>query len=72
MKQWTKDLKFAIIEEDMEKIIALSEDIPQTTDIELAKEACILIEQAVKLATEKKNILRSEMSKLKNARKYFS
>lgn len=72
MKNWINELKFAIIEEDMDKLMLLADDIPTTDDIDLANEACGLIQDAVNLATQKKTLLRAEMSKLKTAQKYFS
>lgn len=71
MKTWVDSLRIAIVEEDMEKLVALSEDIPKTDDVELAQEACALIEEAVKLATEKKTLLSLELSKLKAAQRYL-
>ncbi len=71
MKAWVNTLKIAIIEEDIEQIMALSENIPKTDDVTLANEACTLIEQAIALANQKKSLLRTEMNKLKTAQKYF-
>ncbi len=71
MKQWIDKLRIAIIEEDMDTLMLLSEDIPMTKDIELATQACNLIEQAVRLATQKKLQLGAEINKLKTAQKYF-
>lgn len=71
MKTWIDELKIAIIEEDMDKMMLLADDIPTTDDIDLANEACALISEAVKLASEKKTLLRGEMDKLKAAKRYF-
>ncbi len=71
MKKWVDELKIAIIEEDMDKILLLSEHIPQTKDVELATEACALIEKAVQIAQEEKALLSQEMAKLRNAKKYL-
>lgn len=71
MRTWIDVLKIAIIEEDMEKLMLLADDIPTTKDIDLANEACALIGEAIKLATEKKNLLRGEMAKLKAAQHYL-
>ncbi len=71
MKKWVNDLKFAIIEEDIDKIMLLSEHIPQTEDTELASEACALIEQAIAMAQREKVFLSGEMAKLRNAKKYL-
>lgn len=71
MKKWVHELKIAVIEEDMDKLMLLADSIPTTRDVDLAKEACALISEAVKLATEKKTLLQGEMAKLKAAKQYF-
>lgn len=72
MREWTHNLKIAIIEEDMDKLVELSNHIPQTDDIDLAVEASALIQEAVKLAQEKKSILSAEMMKLNKAKHYLN
>ncbi len=71
LKKWTKELNIAIMEENMEKIMLLADNIPETKDVKLAQEACNLIEQAINLANKKKLLLRAEMNKLKTVQKYF-
>lgn len=70
MKVWSKKLKIAIIERDMDKLEELSHDIPQTKDIELGNEALALMKQAMQIIEEEKENTREEMQKLKAARKY--
>lgn len=72
MRDWIEELKIAIIEENMDRLIALSDDIPKTDDIDLAVKASALMQEAIKLAQEKKSILNSEMEKLNKAKHYLS
>lgn len=71
MKKWLNDLKIAIIEEDVDKVISMFEHMPNTDDIALATTACALIQEAICLVEKNKNILSEQMLKIKSAKHYL-
>ena len=70
-KEWLKDLKIAIINNDLETIKGYSlATLPSFESIEEAKEALKLIENATNLLKKEQNKIAKNMQALKQAKKF--
>ena len=68
---WLKKIKLAIINEDIEKIEALSNTIPKFNTLRESEEALSLIEQASQLIKKEQLNLKSQLEKIENTKKYL-
>ena len=69
---WLLDLKLSVINGDKNKILALSESIPESFESKLElDEALALTQEALTLMAERKAELGHELAKLKKVRKYI-
>jgi len=66
------ELKSAVINRDLNRLIELSESEPLFDSIDEAKEILSYIDLAKKILEEEKENLQKEMTKIKNLKKYKS
>ena len=74
MNSWINEFKLALINEDMDKIAALSQNFSEDmfTSLALAQEAQALIGGAIELLKSKSSHIQSELIKLQKAQKYIN
>ena len=74
MNSWINEFKLALINEDMDKIAALSQNFSEDmfTSLALAQEAQALIGGAIELLKSKSSHIQSELVKLQKAQKYIN
>jgi len=69
---WINDLKIAVIEEDIENITAIADSLPKFKDINEAKEALNLIQEAIKIVKSKKEETLDIMNKIKQTKAFLT
>lgn len=74
MNSWINEFKLALINEDIDKIAALSQNFSEDmfTSLALAQEAQALIGGAIELLKSKSSHIQSELVKLQKAQKYIN
>ena len=74
MNSWINEFKLALINEDMDKIAALSQNFSEDmfTSLAIAQEAQALIDGAIELLKSKSSHIQSELIKLQKAQKYIN
>lgn len=74
MNSWINEFKLALINEDMSKIAALSQNFSEDmfTSLALAQEAQALIGGAIELLKSKSSHIQNELIKLQKAQKYMT
>lgn len=74
MNSWINEFKLALINEDIDKIAALSQNFSEDmfTNLALAQEAQALIGGAIELLKSKSSHIQSELVKLQKAQKYIN
>ncbi len=70
MKNFLKELKIAVINEDMDKLKNLSEKTPVFSSVDEAKEIDSFIKKAVIILNNKKESLTQDMVKIKKMKNY--
>ena len=73
MNEWIKDLKLALLNEDLDAIITLSDKFNKTDFkiLEDMQEAQALLAQARSFFESKSSHIQAELSKLQKAQKYI-
>lgn len=69
--QWKNNLTIAIIENDIKKIGELILDVPQFVDLDEAKEALALIQEAIKIVDTEKGKALETMKKLMQTKAFL-
>ncbi len=69
---WINDLKIAVIEEDIENITTIADSLPKFKDINDAKEALNLIQEAIKIIKSKKEETLDIMNKIKQTKAFLT
>ena len=69
---WINDLKIAVIEEDIENISSMTSSLPKFKDINDAKEALGLIEEAIKIVKNRREETLETMNKIKKTRAFLN
>ncbi len=69
---WINDLKIAVIEEDIENITTIADSLPKFKDINDAKEALNLIQEAIKIVKSKKEETLDIMNKIKQTKAFLT
>jgi len=69
---WINDLKIAVIEEDIENISSMTNSLPKFKDINDAKEALGLIEEAIKIVKNRREETLETMNKIKKTRAFLN
>ncbi|WP_103559708.1 hypothetical protein [Campylobacter concisus] len=74
MNSWINEFKLALINEDTDKIAALSQNFSEDmfTSLALAQEAQALIGGAIELLKSKSSHIQNELIKLQKAQKYVA
>ncbi|WP_148822132.1 hypothetical protein [Campylobacter concisus] len=74
MNSWTNEFKLALINEDTDKIAALSQNFSEDmfTSLASAQEAQALIGGAIELLKSKSSHIQNELIKLQKAQKYVT
>jgi hypothetical protein len=74
VNSWINEFKLALINEDIDKIAALSQNFSEDmfTNLALAQEAQALIGGAIELLKSKSSHIQSELVKLQKAQKYIN
>jgi hypothetical protein len=74
VNSWINEFKLALINEDIDKIAALSQNFSEDmfTSLALAQEAQALIGGAIELLKSKSSHIQSELVKLQKAQKYIN
>ncbi len=74
MNSWINEFKLALINEDTDKIAALSQNFSEDmfTSLALAQEAQALIGGAIELLKSKSSHIQNELIKLQKAQKYVT
>ncbi|WP_149707077.1 hypothetical protein [Campylobacter concisus] len=74
MNSWINEFKLALINEDIGKIAALSQNFSEDmfTSLALAQEAQALIGGAIELLKSKSSHIQNELIKLQKAQKYVT
>ena len=74
MNSWINEFKLALINEDIDKIAALSQNFSEDmfTSLALAQEAQALIGGAIELLKSKSSHIQNELIKLQKAQKYVA
>jgi len=70
--EWINQLKIAIIEKNEIKIEKLLEKFPQFSNIEEMKSAAVLMQEAHKFLTEKRDKYASNLIKIKKQKEYIN
>ncbi|QKF61369.1 hypothetical protein [Campylobacter curvus] len=73
MNEWIKDLKLALLNEDFDAIITLSDKFNESDfkNLEDMQEAQALLAQAKSFFENKSSHIQAELSKLQKAQKYI-
>ncbi|WP_169783925.1 hypothetical protein [Campylobacter curvus] len=73
MNEWIKDLKLALLNEDLDAITALSDKFNESDfkNLEDMQEAQALLAQAKSFFENKSSHIQAELSKLQKAQKYI-
>ena len=69
---WINDLKIAVIEEDIDNITAITDSLPKFKDMNDAKEALTLIQEAIKIIKSKKEETLDIMNKIKQTKAFLT
>jgi len=69
---WINDLKIAVIEEDIDNITAITDSLPKFKDMNDAKEALTLIQEAIKIVKNKKEETLDIMNKIKQTKAFLT
>jgi len=69
--EWIKRLKIAVIEEDIQALDALRQERPVFSNLNHAREAKALVDQAIELLKNKRMSLMGDMGQLKKGRDYY-
>lgn len=74
MNSWINEFKLALINEDTDKIAALSQNFSEDmfTNLALTQEAQALIGGAIELLKSKSSHIQNELIKLQKAQKYVA
>ncbi|MDX1809870.1 MAG: hypothetical protein R3331_10050 [Sulfurospirillaceae bacterium] len=69
--KWLNDLKIAIIEENIENINKSIMELPNFQDIDKAKEALSLLEEAIKVVSKEKDKVLKTMNKIQKTKEFL-
>jgi len=69
---WINDLKIAVIEEDIDNITSITDSLPKFQDMNDAKEALTLIQEAIKIIKSKKEETLDIMNKIKQTKAFLT
>jgi len=69
---WINDLKIAVIEEDIDNITSITDSLPKFKDMNDAKEALTLIQEAIKIVKNKKEETLDIMNKIKQTKAFLT
>ena len=69
---WIERFKIAVIEEDDRKITQLLDEMPRLNDEDQIKKAMKLIQHAIDVYTQKRDVTALQMQKILDEKKFFS
>lgn len=70
--EWSKALKIALLEEDIEKIEVLIEELPQFNSLEQMKEAAYMMQEVHTFLNKEKNTYASKLIKIKKQKEFLN
>jgi len=69
---WINDLKIAVIEEDIDNITSIADSLPKFQNMNDAKEALSLIQEAIEIVKNKKEETLDIMNKIKQTKTFLT